>query len=73
MSEYEESLESLTLKLTTLMNIKNKETGKQQGYIGLIIRDPSVGNVDVIHNCTNIDDLINILKITITSLEKKYH
>jgi hypothetical protein len=66
--EYIESLELFEIKLAKLLNAKNKETDSMQGYVGLIIRDLSVGNIDAIHNCKNKSVLVNVLKLAINSI-----
>lgn len=67
--DYEETIEGLTSKLTDLLAIKNKETNYTSGYIGLIIRDSSIGNIDIIHNCTTVEDIITILQTAISQLK----
>ncbi len=71
MSDYEETVESFTSRLTKLITLSNKETGYVMGSIGLIVRDSSIGNIDVIHNCKTNEDITEILKLTIKQLEKR--
>jgi len=69
-SEYEETMESLSRRLARLLAIKNEKTGYTSGFIGLVVRDLSIGNIDIIHNCKHKKDIIKILKITIKQLKK---
>jgi hypothetical protein len=49
----------------------NKKHGSEHGFIGLLIRDPTLGNIDIMHNCTNNEDIIKILQLTIDQLQEK--
>lgn len=71
LSDYEDTIENLTSRLTKLMTLRNKETGYIMGYIGLIIRDSSIGNIDIIHNCKTNEGIIKILQATIQQLKRE--
>jgi len=69
MNDYDETIEDLTMRLAELLSVKNKKNGFISGYIGLMIRDLSCGNIDIIHNCDNRNDIINILQLAIVQLK----
>ncbi len=71
MCDYKDTVKNLTVRLSKVPAIKNNETGHTTGYIGLIVRDFSIRNIDVINNCKTTKDIIRILKLTIKQLEKK--
>ena len=68
--EYIKLLESQVIKLTELLGYSRDTGGEEKGYIGLIINDPKVRNIEVIHNCKNKSVLVNILKSAINSINK---
>lgn len=70
MKEYNETLEKLIEKLHQGIELSNKINNVNQGFIGLIVRDASIGNIDIMHNCYCEDDLIHLLSITVEQLKK---
>ncbi len=44
--------------------------GTQHGFIMIMIRDPSIGNVDVAHNFKDDNDLINIMECALDTIKK---
>lgn len=49
----------------------NKLYNTEHGFIGLLIRGPTLGNIDVLHNCEDPKDIIKILQLTIDQLKKE--
>lgn len=49
----------------------NERYRTEHGFIGLLIRDPTLGNIDVLHNCEDPKDIIKILQLTIEQLKKE--
>ncbi len=67
---YEGSLIKLIERLQDGMEKQNKMFGTQHGFIMIMIRDPSIGNVDVAHNFKDDNDLINIMECALDTMKK---
>ncbi len=67
---YEGTLLTLVDRLQQTMALQNEFTGTKHGFIMLIIRDPSEGNIDVAHNFTSEKDLINVLNWAVDTVKK---
>ncbi len=67
---YEGELLKLSKRLLEGIKLANKKYNTQHGFIGLLIRDPSIGNIDIIHNCNNSENLIHVLELTIKQLKE---
>ncbi len=68
---YELKLHELIKEIAKGLDEANTLYGTHHGFIGLLIRDPTIGNIDVIHNCKKIKDVIKILQLTIDQLQKE--
>ena len=67
---YEGILTELSERMWSGIEEINKIHNTSHGFIGLVIRDPTVGNVDIMHNCTNEEYLIKILDVTLQQLKE---
>ncbi len=67
---YSGKLLELSERLLEGIKFANKKYNTQHGFIGLLIRNPSIGNVDIIHNCNNNEDIIYLLELTIKQLKE---
>ena len=63
---YSNRLIQLMEGFSLALNQENKITGLKQGYVMLMIRDPSEGNVDIASNLTTAS-LIPILEFALES------
>lgn len=66
---YEGTLIRLLDKLQEGMDLQNKKFGTRHGFVMMIIRDPTAGNVDIAHNFTESDDLINIMECALDTIK----
>jgi len=67
---YAKSLIKLIDQIHEDMDATNKLTGTKHGFVMLMIRDPSPGNVDVAHNFNKDEDLIQIMELAIETIKK---
>lgn len=68
--KYDKDLLMLIDRIHEGMEATNKLTGSHYGFVMLMIRDPSAGNVDVAHNFKDDKDLIHIMELSIETIKK---
>ncbi len=68
-SHYEGKLQELSERLFEGIKYANKKYGTEHAYVGLMTRDASFGNIDIMHNFTDERDLICILELSLAQLK----
>lgn len=68
---YSKTLMELLKRLENEVNKQNKQFGTKHGFVMMIIRDPSVGNVDVMHNFSKVQDLQNVFEWSLDTIKKE--
>jgi len=69
MSRYNKALEKLMDNFYENIQEQNLKHGTTHGFIGLMIRDESIGNIDIMHNCVREKDIIKVLELVIQQLK----
>jgi len=70
-TQYKDKIELVAHAFMLAIEESNEINNTKQGFIGLIIRDLSTGNIDLVHNLVKNKDLVYVLEETLQTLKRK--